>query len=49
MNDHGKNQVEVGWRLSTCGSLPSPSPGRIAAQGTGGVFAGQWPKKAPAK
>lgn len=44
VNDHGKNQVEIGWRLSAGGTLPSPSPGRIAAQGTVGVSLGKWPK-----
>lgn len=45
VNDHGKNQVEIECRLSTGGSQPSPSPGRIAAQGTVGVSSGKWQKK----
>lgn len=44
VNDHGNNQVQVGWRWSAGGSLPSPSPGRIAAQGTVGVSSGKWQK-----
>lgn len=45
VNDHGKNQVEIGWTLSTGGSQPSPSAGRIAARGTVGVSSGKWPEK----